>query len=220
MRINDQEVRRIVRAAIILEATPGQKSNLLSDIDKRVFSVLKNMTLSQAFTEMAESLNGKDAIESDFLRNISAIIKSYGIVPQNIDAASATTEVDVQKALLFLGQNVEGKEVISLDRWNSVGGNKTGKGVLADLNSIMGKNALGAVVNFNFQEDETPQENEVSQQDANIHEIIEKIGPDAWRLYSEKKNKATGKRKNLGTFDSRKSAEKHEREVEYFKRSK
>ena len=39
-----------------------------------------------------------------------------------------------------------------------------------------------------------------------------------YRLYSRKKDPKTGKRRNLGTFDSREAAQKHEREVQYFKR--
>jgi hypothetical protein len=39
-----------------------------------------------------------------------------------------------------------------------------------------------------------------------------------WRIYSRKKDPDTGKRRNLGTFDTREAAEKHEREVQYFKR--
>ena len=39
-----------------------------------------------------------------------------------------------------------------------------------------------------------------------------------YRLYSRMKDPKTGKRRNLGTFSSRAAAEKHEREVEYFKR--
>lgn len=39
-----------------------------------------------------------------------------------------------------------------------------------------------------------------------------------YRLYSRKTDPKTGKRRNLGTFDSRAAAEKHEREVQYFKR--
>ncbi|WP_168992147.1 MULTISPECIES: hypothetical protein [Mesorhizobium] len=39
-----------------------------------------------------------------------------------------------------------------------------------------------------------------------------------YRLYSRKKDEKTGKRRNLGTFDTREAAEKHEREVQYFKR--
>jgi hypothetical protein len=39
-----------------------------------------------------------------------------------------------------------------------------------------------------------------------------------YRLYSRKKNAKTGRRRNLGTFKTRSAAEKHDREVQYFKR--
>ena len=48
--------------------------------------------------------------------------------------------------------------------------------------------------------------------------MIRKLASGKYRLYSRKKNPRTGKRKNLGTFNSRAAAEKHEREVQYFKR--
>jgi hypothetical protein len=48
--------------------------------------------------------------------------------------------------------------------------------------------------------------------------VIRKLGGGKWRLYSRKVNPRTGKRRNLGTFGSRQAAEKHEREVQYFKR--
>ena len=48
--------------------------------------------------------------------------------------------------------------------------------------------------------------------------MIRKLKSGEYRLYSRKKNPKTGKRRNLGTFDSRNAAEKHEREVQYFKR--
>jgi hypothetical protein len=48
--------------------------------------------------------------------------------------------------------------------------------------------------------------------------MIRKLAGGKWRLYSRKVNSSTGKRRNLGTFPSRKAAEKHEREVQYFKR--
>ena len=48
--------------------------------------------------------------------------------------------------------------------------------------------------------------------------MIRKLGSGAYRLYSRKKDKATGKRRNLGTFPTRAAAEKHERAVQYFKR--
>jgi len=48
--------------------------------------------------------------------------------------------------------------------------------------------------------------------------MIRKLSPDKWRLYSRKKNPRTGKRRNLGTFDSKKAALQHERDVQFFKR--
>jgi hypothetical protein len=47
--------------------------------------------------------------------------------------------------------------------------------------------------------------------------MIRKLKTGEYRLYSTKKDPKTGKRKNLGTFHSREAAEKHEREVQYFK---
>jgi len=47
--------------------------------------------------------------------------------------------------------------------------------------------------------------------------MIRKLKSGKFRLYSKKKDPKTGKRKNLGTFDSREAAEKHERAVQYFK---
>jgi hypothetical protein len=48
--------------------------------------------------------------------------------------------------------------------------------------------------------------------------VIRKLQSGKYRLYSRKADPRTGKRKNLGTFNSRAAAEKHEREVQYFKR--
>jgi hypothetical protein len=48
--------------------------------------------------------------------------------------------------------------------------------------------------------------------------MIRKLASGQYRLYSRKKNPKTGKRRNLGTFSSRKAAEQHERAVQYFKR--
>jgi len=48
--------------------------------------------------------------------------------------------------------------------------------------------------------------------------MIRKLKSGQYRLYSRKKDPKTGKRRNLGTFDTREAAEKHEREVQYFKR--
>ena len=48
--------------------------------------------------------------------------------------------------------------------------------------------------------------------------MIRKLRSGEYRLYSRKVNFKTGKRRNLGTFKSRAAAEKHERDVQYFKR--
>jgi hypothetical protein len=48
--------------------------------------------------------------------------------------------------------------------------------------------------------------------------MIRKLKSGQYRLYSRKVNPETGKRRNLGTFETREAAEKHEREVQYFKR--
>jgi len=48
--------------------------------------------------------------------------------------------------------------------------------------------------------------------------MIRKLSTGEYRLYSRKLNPKTGKRRNLGTFKSRAAAEKHERDVQYFKR--
>jgi len=49
-------------------------------------------------------------------------------------------------------------------------------------------------------------------------QMIRKLKTGDYRLYSRKTDPKTGKRRNLGTFKSRAAAEKHEREVQYFKR--
>jgi hypothetical protein len=48
--------------------------------------------------------------------------------------------------------------------------------------------------------------------------MIRKLRSGQYRLYSRKVDPRTGKRRNLGTFKTRTAAEKHEREVQYFKR--
>ena len=48
--------------------------------------------------------------------------------------------------------------------------------------------------------------------------MIRKLKTGEYRLYSRKSDPKTGKRRNLGTFSTRAAAEKHEREVQYFKR--
>jgi len=48
--------------------------------------------------------------------------------------------------------------------------------------------------------------------------MIRKLTSGKYRLYSRKKDPKTGKRRNLGTFATRAAAEKHEREIQFFKR--
>jgi len=48
--------------------------------------------------------------------------------------------------------------------------------------------------------------------------MIRKLKSGEYRLYSQKKDPKTGKRRNLGTFKTRKAAEEHERAVQFFKR--
>ena len=48
--------------------------------------------------------------------------------------------------------------------------------------------------------------------------MIRKLKSGEYRIYSIKKDKKTGKRKNLGTFKTKEAAQKHEREIQYFKR--
>ena len=48
--------------------------------------------------------------------------------------------------------------------------------------------------------------------------MIRKLSSGEYRLYSRKVDPKTGKRRNLGTFESLERAQQHEREVQYFKR--
>lgn len=47
--------------------------------------------------------------------------------------------------------------------------------------------------------------------------MIRKLASGEYRLYSRKRDAKTGKRRNLGTFSTRKAAEQHERAVQFFK---
>jgi hypothetical protein len=49
--------------------------------------------------------------------------------------------------------------------------------------------------------------------------MIRKLKDGRYRLYSRKINPKTGKRRNLGTFNSKTAAQKHERDVQYVKRA-
>jgi hypothetical protein len=48
--------------------------------------------------------------------------------------------------------------------------------------------------------------------------MIRKLPSGEYRLYSPKADPRTGKRRNLGTFETRAGAEQHEREIQFFKR--
>ena len=48
--------------------------------------------------------------------------------------------------------------------------------------------------------------------------MIRKLADGKFRLYSRKKNPRTGRRRNLGTFATRRAALQHEREIQFFKR--
>ena len=63
-----------------------------------------------------------------------------------------------------------------------------------------------------------PQPNRLASVRAGSDMMIRKLKSGGYRLYSRKINPKTGKRRNLGTFATRAAAEKHEREVQYFKR--
>jgi len=48
--------------------------------------------------------------------------------------------------------------------------------------------------------------------------MIRKLKSGRYRLYSRRLDPRTRRRRNLGTFDTRAAAERHERAVQYFKR--
>lgn len=48
--------------------------------------------------------------------------------------------------------------------------------------------------------------------------MIRKLKSGEYRLFSRKRNPATGGRRNLGTFTSLDAAKRHERQVQFFKR--
>ncbi|CUI16114.1 hypothetical protein PNK_0486 [Candidatus Protochlamydia naegleriophila] len=47
--------------------------------------------------------------------------------------------------------------------------------------------------------------------------MIRKLKSGQYRIYSRSTDPKTGKRRNLGTFGTREAAEKHEKEIQYFK---
>lgn len=50
--------------------------------------------------------------------------------------------------------------------------------------------------------------------------MIRKLKSGKYRLYARKVDAKTGKRRNLGTFDTRQEAEQHERVVQFFKQKR
>ena len=48
--------------------------------------------------------------------------------------------------------------------------------------------------------------------------MVRKLASGEYRLYSRKVDPKTRRRRNLGTFKTRAAAERHEREVQFFKR--
>ena len=48
-------------------------------------------------------------------------------------------------------------------------------------------------------------------------QVIRKLKSGQYRIYSRSIDAKTGKRRNLGTFDTREAAMKHERDIQYFK---
>jgi hypothetical protein len=48
--------------------------------------------------------------------------------------------------------------------------------------------------------------------------MIRKLASGKYRIYSRSINPKTGKRRNLGTFETKEKALQHEREIQFFKR--
>jgi hypothetical protein len=48
--------------------------------------------------------------------------------------------------------------------------------------------------------------------------MIRKLRSGGYRIYSREKDPKTGRHRNLGTFATRRAAQKHERAIQYFKR--
>lgn len=50
--------------------------------------------------------------------------------------------------------------------------------------------------------------------------MIRQLKSGQFRIYSRKIDPKTGKRRNLGTFDTRDQAVRHEQQIQFFKRQK
>jgi hypothetical protein len=48
--------------------------------------------------------------------------------------------------------------------------------------------------------------------------VVRKLKSGGYRLYSRKINPSTGRRRNLGTFETLQAAMRHERQLQFFKR--
>ena len=48
--------------------------------------------------------------------------------------------------------------------------------------------------------------------------MIRKLTTGKYRLHSRKPSRATGRRRNLGTFSTLAAARRHERQIQFFKR--
>lgn len=48
--------------------------------------------------------------------------------------------------------------------------------------------------------------------------MIRRLKSGEYRLYSRKADPRTGRRRNLGTFPTREAADRHERQIQFFKR--
>jgi hypothetical protein len=65
---------------------------------------------------------------------------------------------------------------------------------------------------------EQPSRGPAVLQVAEVHRMIRRLKSGEYRLYSRKTDARTGKRRNLGTFRTREAAERHERQIQFFKR--
>jgi len=81
----------------------------------------------------------------------------------------------------------------------------------ADSPGTLGERLVGV-----WQE-QSPSRN-VVESASRLAPMIRKLPSGKYRLYSRRKNPRTGRRRNLGMFSSRAAAERHEREVQFFRR--
>jgi hypothetical protein len=89
---------------------------------------------------------------------------------------------------------------------------------LLQPDDLAGGDAAGGVARLALERERSHRNYFHNCHDARPVLMIRKLQSGEYRLYSRKVNPKTGKRRNLGTFKSRAAAEKHERDVQYFKR--